>query len=489
MKKILVITAIALFSVMAFSPVAFASSHSSSTGSTSTDYTVYPMSYAVQVSPDTVIPAAVPLCKTSGGLYLVCYTPTFIRTAYNYPTNLDGTGQTIVIVDAFGSPTIQNDLASFDSLFGIPAPPSFTILCPTGGCPAFSPNNSHDPVGWAFETSLDVEYAHAMAPGANIVLAVASTNSGNAINTIEAQAISLYPGSIMSQSFGTPEFLINGNSAQLAQAQGNYATAQAEGITVFASAGDWGATNCFSASASCVSFANAAFPASSPLNTAVGGTQGYPYLDPTTPASCPKNKVCNIGLATVHGPCTSSRPALGTPQCTPVGYGGEQVWNEPFFGFGACTGGAPSLFFGAPSYQQGLSYTDTSGTTSTVTMRTTADVSYNAAINGGVLVFTSFLGANIIFIVGGTSAGSPQWAAIGALANQAAGHSLGFLNNAIYKIAHGPNYSKDFHDITIGNDQETGTPVGFNAVTGWDPASGWGTPNVANLIPDLVANA
>src|SRR6266566_1539299 len=339
MKKILVITAIALFSVMAFSPVAFASSHSSSTGSTSTDYTVYPMSYAVQVSPDTVIPAAVPLCKTSGGLYLVCYTPTFIRTAYNYPTNLDGTGQTIVIVDAFGSPTIQNDLASFDSLFGIPAPPSFTILCPTGGCPAFSPNNSHGPVGWAFETSLDVEYAHAMAPGANIVLAVASTNSGNAINTIEAQAISLYPGSIMSQSFGTPEFLINGNSAQLAQTQSNY-------------------------------------------------------------ASCPKNKVCNIGLAKVHGPCTSSRPALGTPQCTPVGYGGEQVWNEPFFGFGACTGGAPSLIFGAPSYQQGLSYTDTSGTISTVTMRTTADVSYNAAINGGVLVFTSFLGANIIFIVG-----------------------------------------------------------------------------------------
>src|SRR5437588_175527 len=83
-------------------------------------------------------------------------------------------------------------LASFDSLFGIPAPPSFTILCPTGGCPAFSPNNSHGPVGWAFETSLDVEYAHAMAPGANIVLAVASTNSGNAINNIEAQAISLY---------------------------------------------------------------------------------------------------------------------------------------------------------------------------------------------------------------------------------------------------------------------------------------------------------
>src|SRR5207245_11619266 len=123
----------------------------------------------------------------------------------------------------------------------------------TGGCPAFSPNNSHDPVGWAFETSLDVEYAHAMAPGANIVLAVASTNSGNAINTIEAQAISLYPGSIMSQSFGTPEFLINGNRAQLAQAQSNYATEQSEEITVFASAGDWGARNYISDTPCCYS--------------------------------------------------------------------------------------------------------------------------------------------------------------------------------------------------------------------------------------------
>jgi subtilase family serine protease len=164
-----------------------------------------------------------------------------------------------------------------------------------------------------------------------------------------------------------------------------------------------------------------------------------------------------------------------------VGYGGEQVWNEPAFGaFRTATGGAPSLFFGVPSYQNGLG----------LSSRATPDVAYNAAIDGGVIVFTSFTGFNAVSIIGGTSAGSPQWAAVAALANQAAGHPLGFLNPAIYAIGHNPtSYANDFHDITVGNNRLGGSPVGFDAATGWDDASGWGTPNVANLIPDLVANA
>jgi subtilase family serine protease len=79
-------------------------------------------------------------------------------------------------VDAFGSPTIEADLALFDSIFGIPVPPSFTIFCPQG-CPPFNPKDKlHGVIGWSVETSLDVEYAHAMAPGANIVLVVAPTS-------------------------------------------------------------------------------------------------------------------------------------------------------------------------------------------------------------------------------------------------------------------------------------------------------------------------
>jgi len=425
----------------------------------------------VQVDPSINLPDGMPYCRTGSGRRLICYGPSFVRKAYNFPSTLDGTGQTILIVDAFGSPTIENDLALFDAVFKIPAPPSFTILCPEDGCPVYDPTDTHHgEVSWTIETSLDVEYAHAMAPGANIVLVVASTSSGNAINAAEARAIQLYPGSIMSQSFGIPEIVVHGNNAQLMQAEKNYAAAEQAGITVLASAGDTGATNGFGT-------ANALFPASDPLVLAVGGTEGNPYPTPgTATLSCPAGMTCSAGLATVAGPCSSVNGFLTSP-CTPVGYGGEQVWNEPFFAPGSTTGGAPSLLFPVPSYQDGLG----------LSSRTTPDVSYNAAIHGGVLVAnSSVLGFPVFFIVGGTSAGSPQWAAIIALANQAAGGPLGFLNPAIYKLARSSAYATDFHDIKVGNNQMPGTPVGFNAGTGWDDASGWGTPNVAKLIPDLV---
>lgn len=388
----------------------------------------------VAVTPDNASPSIHFGCETTQR----CYRPSAIRAAYNFPSNLNGTGQTILIVDAFGSPSIQQDLATFDADFGIPAPPSFTIMCPEGGCPAFDPNDSHHgEVGWTVETSLDVEWSHAMAPGANIVLVVASTSSGDAINAAEAAAIKQFPGAVMSQSFGIPELLVHGDNAQIAQAHRNYVAATAAGITLLASAGDFGATNGLSAN-----IANAGFPASDPLVTGVGGTEGNPYFS---------------GLL-VHG-----------------SYGAEQVWNEP--AFGAATGGAPSRFFSVPSYQNGLG----------LQSRTVPDVAYNATIDGGVLVLDSTLGG--FFLVGGTSCGSPQWAAIMALANQAAGHSLGFVNPAIYKVAESSAYSTDFHDITTGDNKLDETQTGFSAGTGYDFATGWGTPNVANLIPDLVKAA
>src|SRR5437016_10214201 len=332
----------------------------------------------VQVISGTIAPDGLPFCRSG----LVCYTPSFVRSAYNFPAALNGAGQTILIVDAFGSPTVAQDLATFDALFHVPAPPSFTILCPER-CPVFAPNDRHhDEAGWSVETSLDVQYAHAMAPGASIVLVVASTSSGNAINVAEAAAIKLYPGSIMSQSFGIPEIFVHNNNAQIAQAHRNYEAARAAGITVLASAGDAGATNGFST-------ANALFPSSDPLVTAVGGTQGNPYLPPFTPANC-SGGPCNTGLATITGTCASG--SIFQPPCAPAGYGGEQVWNEPRFG--AATGGAPSLLFPVPSYQSGLS----------LGSRTTPDVAYNAAVNGGVLVVWSAVPSVAgIYIVGGTS--------------------------------------------------------------------------------------
>jgi subtilase family serine protease len=357
-----------------------------------------------------------------------------MRQVYNVPSSLNGFGQTIVIVDAYGDPNIEQDLATFDQIFGVSAPPSFTIYHGSNTQQA----GPHGAASWAIETALDVEYAHAIAPGAAIVLAEAPSSSGNAINATEAAVISQYPGAIVSQSFGIQENAINGggNNIQFHQAHQNYAQFTAAGDTILASAGDFGATTGTSAN-------TPSFPSSDPLVTAVGGTQGHPY----------PYGLYNAGA-----------------------YGGEEVWNEPQFG--AATGGAPSQIFGVPGYQAGLNG---------YSVRTTPDVAYNAAIDGGVLV----VALPFIYLVGGTSCGSPQWAGIFALANQAraAGGKgpLGFANTALYGIyGNASKYAADFHDITIGNNTLAGQPVtGFAAKPGYDLATGIGTPNVANLINDL----
>ena len=138
--------------------------------------------------------------------------------------------------------------------------------------------------------------------------------------------------------------------------------------------------------------ANASFPSSDPLVTAVGGTEGDPYMEPGfATLTCPANTTCSTGLVLINGPCSSATGIFHTP-CTPAGYGGEQVWNEPVSAPLSTTGGAPSLFFGVPSYQDGLN----------LSSRTTPDVSYNAAIQGGVLVVnTAVTGVPTLFLVGG----------------------------------------------------------------------------------------
>ncbi len=475
MKKILTITALVVASLMLATPLGV--------GAIQSDFNYKPGVSYVQLGPDTTLPQGLPLCKSASLGNIVCYSPKFIKKAYEFPSTstLDGSGQTIVIVDAFGSPTIANDLALFDARFGIAAPPSFTIFCgnsPTPLDPTTCPNVNinvnplHDEFGWTIETSLDVEYAHAMAPGANIVLDVAATSSGNAINDAETAAIAAYPGAIFSQSFGIPEIFLHANNGQVLQAQANYANGVSKGDTFFASAGDTGADFGFG-----VAMAN--FPGSDLHNTGVTGTQGLPYNATGTLTACLTTTPfsCTSGLSSYHGPCMiGSR--FSQLSCVPDGYGGEQVWNEP--SFGAATGGAPSLLFGVPSYQAGLGLSARG-----------PDVAYNAAVNGGVLVQYGGFGFPVLFIVGGTSAGSPQWAGIAALANQAratAGKGpIGDLNPVLYSIFHSARYATDFHDITVGNDQLVGSSVGFSAGTGYDVASGIGSPIVDQLVVDLTA--
>ncbi len=480
MKKILTATALAIAALILVTPIGI--------GANSGDFNYSVNPIAIPLGPDTVLPNGLPLCKSASLGSIVCYTPKFIKKAYEFPSlaTLDGSGQTIVIVDAFGSPTVASDLALFDAVFGIPAPPSFTIFCgnsptpfdPTT-CPHVDINNSnpHGEFGWTIETSLDVQYAHAMAPGANIVLVVAATNSGNAINDAETAAIAAFPGAIFSQSFGIPEIFIHNNNGQINQAQANYANGAAAGDTFFASSGDTGADFGFGSAMS-------NFPASDLHNVGVAGTQGLPYNATGTLTPCPTSVPfsCTSGLSAYHGPCVLGRTV--PPNCVADGYGGEQVWNEPQFG--VATGGAESLLFPVPSYQSGLGITNRG-----------PDVTYNAAIDGGVLVVYGGFGSPFLFIVGGTSAGSPQWAGITALANQARANlgkgPIGDLNPVLYQIYHGTgiynaaSYGNDFHDITVGNDQLVGSPVGYSAALGYDLASGIGSPRVTNLVADLAA--
>ncbi len=376
-----------------------------------------------------------------------CYGPKQIQVAYNIKPLLDagitGKGHTIVIIDAFQSPTIEHDLHLFDQLFGLPDP-NLTIVAPDGLTP-FDPNDGNQ-VGWAGEITLDVEWAHAVAPDANITLVLAPSNQDDDILSVTRYAVEHRLGDVISQSFGEGETCVD--PALLKEQHKVFQQAAAKHITVFASSGDQGAAQptCDGTSF----FLSASSPASDPLVTAVGGTRLFAD-----------------GLA-------------GT-------YQGEIAWNEQPQ-IDAASGGGFSTIYTRPGYQERVPGIDH--------WRGVPDVAYNGAVIGGVLTVwsSSGLGQDLVFRFGGTSAGSPQWAGITALADQKAGQRLGFLNKAIYSIGKSDGYARSFHDITSGDNSFTFTDAnntavtitGYNAGTGWDPVTGWGSPNVDKLVTLLI---
>ena len=160
---------------------------------------------------------------------------------------MTGRGQTIVIVDSFGSPTIQNDLKVFDQTFSLPAPPSFKIIQPAGAVPPYDPTNA-DMVGWAGETTLDVQYAHTIAPGANILLVETPVSETEGVTgfpqIVEAEnyVINHHLGGVISQSFGATEQTFP-SKATLDSLRGAYENAAAHHVTVLAATGDSGAAD------------------------------------------------------------------------------------------------------------------------------------------------------------------------------------------------------------------------------------------------------
>ncbi|NNC10306.1 hypothetical protein HII28_00195 [Planctomonas sp. JC2975] len=421
--------AVAGTAVLAVSAAAPATAATSSAVSPATSgvYTVHPFVEKSALSPGQISPALTPAdCLAETGGAVACQTPDSIRAAYDIPATINGaaagTGQTIVIVEAFGSPTVQSDLAVFSQQFGLPTP-DLTVYYP-GGKPTWNGRGTQS--NWAQETSLDVQWAHAVAPGAKIALVVAANDHGATIDNAVKFAVDNKLGNVLSMSYGEADNLIsspNANNGQTKQAQKSFVQGAAQGMSMFASSGDEGSDNA-------AGFANFGFPASDPNVTAVGGTNVWAGSGLTQPHDTVWGDYATCPLTCAFGPI-------------------------------GATGGAQSLFLAKGG----------------------SDVAYNASVYTGVLTYLGFLGgdSNGFYYFGGTSAGSPQWAALTADVIQAVGHTVGTVS----KYAPGWATGGQLFDVTEGSNLTPTFDGGYSATAGWDRPSGWGTPDVGKIIAAL----
>jgi subtilase family serine protease len=436
-----------------------------------------------------------------------CYTPADIRDAYGVSSLGDpfagtgtlGQGRTIVLIDSYGSPTAASDLKFFHDTFYPNLPdPNFTTVYPLGK-PNFKNTNGKGLSGpnaagnWSGEATLDSEWSYAIAPLAHIVLVgvpPAETEGvqglPNMFKAIQGQIASEPAGTVFSMSFAITEQTFGGAAkAQTKRFDAVFKQGNAKGDTFFGSSGDNGTDNASKKHRETVTYPYATdqWPTSSPYVTSAGGTQ--------------------LQYHWVWGP-TSDTPYLSDGTTMNPAYfnstssGGvlNAVWNESWLP--AATGGGPSAIYARPSWQDGV-------LPSAGNHRLVPDMSWNAAVNGGVLVYITAYPSyqrSGWHVYGGTSAASPQLAALTALADQeraAANKSfLGNINPLIY--AH-PGWFTDVKPIVEGtaasghlvNNQlwqynadgsVSPSPVpGWPTLTGYDMTTGLGTP----WAPDYVA--
>ena len=396
------------------------------------------------VNTQVQLPSPEPTSQCLSTFGIRCYTPLQYRTAYNlgglYSSGITGSGRTIVIVDSFGSPTIQHDLHVFDQQFNLLPDPKLQIV-KAGKIPPFNRNDA-TMAGWAEETTLDVEYAHAIAPGARIVLVetpVAETEGVTGFPEMmkaEKALIDKGVGDVIAQSFGATENTFpgfaNGNFTSLLNLRYAFTDALAHRVTVLAASGDAGATDAMRDGTTLYTSQVNSWPSSDPLVTSVGGSQ---------------LSLGNAGNRT--------QP--------------DTVWND---GFGA-SGGGYSAIFPRPSFQYGVR-----GVVGN--HRGTPDISMSAAVDGGCWVYESFEPTGAGWeIFGGTSEATPIFAGLVALADQLAAHRLGNINGPLYTLgglsrSQHPPLKTGIVDITTG-DNSFGGVTGFKAAAGYDLASGWGT--------------
>jgi subtilase family serine protease len=379
------------------------------------------------------------------------YSPAEIRAAYDVTSLLQqgitGKGQTVVLIESYGDPMLQDDLDQFSAQFGLPQV-TVQVLAPLGTV-RFDPNNS-EMQGWAGETALDAEVVHTIAPDANIVVMTSPVDETEGtiglpeFRQLEEQAVSQHLGTVISQSWGVSEVTLGdaAGQAEIARWSAFYQQATTtEGITFTTGSGDNGATDYADLQATqLASSRTTSFPSDQPWVIAVGGTE----------------------LLT---------NGSGSYQ--------EVAWNGCD---GGGSGGGFSQFVSTPDFQRGLPASTLSQFNGD---RGVPDVSADAAPCSGWRIRAMGQWA----VIGGTSAGAPLWAGLAALANQMAGHPLGYLNPALYAIGISSKAAQDFRDVTQGNNSvnDGGVQVqGFSATPGWDPVTGFGSPIADHLLPDLV---
>jgi subtilase family serine protease len=386
---------------------------------------------------------------------IACYTPSQVQTAYNmkalYAQGDEGQGETIAIVDSFGSPTIERDLRRFDLAFHLPAPPSFHVIQPAGTVKPFEPGNP-EMTGWAGETTIDVEWAHTMAPKASILLVETPEEETEGVQGFpqivqaENYVIEHKLGQVISQSFSATEESFPSRASILALRSANE-NAAANGVTMLDAAGDEGVAN-VNLAGEYFPYPTVAWPASDPLVTGIGGTQLH---------------------LNEEGQRTSP----------------DTVWHEFLGNFTVAGAGGKSRVFLRPTYQWLVN-------TESGLRRAVPDISMTAAVNGGIIIYSSYPSTvpgepepGTFSVWGGTSVATPVFSGVVAISDQIAGHPLGLINPRMYQMEkEGEGSGNGIVDVTSGNNSfvelnEEGVPVltikGYEAKPGYDMASGLGT--------------
>ncbi len=388
-----------------------------------------------------------------------CYSPQEMRRAYGIDrllgADVNGAGQTIVIIDSYGSPTIQHDLKVFDRGYGLPDPPSFTVLAPLGTVP-WDPDTYPEEPGWAGEVTLDVEWAHAMAPGASIVLLTSPVDETEGVQglpeflALEEYALDHHLGNIISQSWSATENTLFQKTAGpqgpkvIQDFEAFYAKAVQKHVTVLCAEGDSGSADVETDVETYYPFPVVDYPCTSPYVTSVGGTSLY--LD------------------------------------TSGNYEYETVWSDSI----GAGGGGISQLFREPLYQQ-ISL-PSQAQRKLDGMRGVPDISYNAGCFTTIVTYSSYPGGGQPgwYYACGTSEGAPQLAGIVADLNEYLGRPIGWLNPILYAIGGTGLFDRIGRDITVGDNAFVPGVAGYAAKPGWDPATGWGTPNLIELPGPVV---